>query len=421
MDALVITLREGVEAALVIGIILAYLSKAGRSHLNRYAYAGLGVAVAFSLVTAFTLKAAGIDPENEVVEGVLYLTASVFVGSMVAWMWKTGRQLKQHMETRMATLVSSERADTLQAIGIFAFTFFMIAREGVETVLFLSAISFVSTSQIMTFIGAVSGLVLALGFGILFVRGSIKIHLHSFFTATSIVLLLLALRFLAGGIHEFREIGLLKLDQSVMSAIGFIVRDNTSMWLLIGLLAIPMLTTGFAALKKPVANTDTDSQVEKRKEIARLKRERRWTLGAVGFTALVITILFGALATADQTYEPPIVPMGSENGSILIKGSSLEDGKLYKYAYKAGGTEVRFLIVKRDNGYGVGLDACEVCGPKGYVQEKDNLICKNCNAPILVGSVGEPGGCNPIVLKHTASSSIISIDATDLEKAAVFK
>src|SRR3990170_8283958 len=137
--ALVITLREGIEAALVLGIILTYLRRTGHYSLNRYVYWGLGLAVAVSLVLGIVLQMVGFDPENEYLEGALMGIGGIFVASMVLWMWRTAKNMKRHMENRMDNIVAESMSSRGTAIGFLVFSFFMVAREGVETVLFLAA------------------------------------------------------------------------------------------------------------------------------------------------------------------------------------------------------------------------------------------------------------------------------------------
>ncbi len=250
MDALIIMLREGIEMSLVIGIVLAYLNKTGRTHLNRYVYLGLGSAIVFSLAIALVFKLVGIDADNDIAEGIIYLTASVFVASMVAWMWKTGRQIKQQMEEKMARITSVERTSFMQMTGIFALTFLMIAREGVETALFFSALSLGNTSQLITLIGASAGLLLAVGFGVFFIKGSLRLNLHKFFSVTSLVLLLLVLKFLFGGIHAFAEAGLIHVSGVIEDGLEFIAENNLSTWLIVALLTYPIISAIARSLGK---------------------------------------------------------------------------------------------------------------------------------------------------------------------------
>lgn len=414
MDALVVTLREGIEAALVIGIILSYLTKSGRPHLKRSVLLGTITAAAASIGLAIVLNALGIGAENDLVEGILYLVAATAVTSMVVWMWSASRKMRTHVEGGVERAVAKRSA----AVGLFAFTFFMIAREGVEAVLFVMALAREGGSGFVTVVGAISGLALALGFGVLFVRGTLSIDLNTFFKATSAVLLVLAVKFFASSVHGFAEVGRITLNESTMRVIGYVVRDKSSTWLLVGLILFPMLTTVVSLLRRPVARLDSGSAAEQRKAVAATQSERRWTFGAVGFTVAVVGLLSYAALTAAPLYEPAPQSVTAKDGRVELDLSATKDNTLYKYAFGAKGKEVRFVVYDRGSQFGVGLDACDVCGAKGYAQEGNVLICLNCNAPIPVASIGQPGGCNPIALKATTEGSRLIIAEADLDAAS---
>src|SRR4030067_129567 len=174
MEAFVITLREGLEAALVVGLILAYLNRAGRTALRRWAYAGLGLAVVASILGAVFFNLVGFDPENEVLEGTLLAVAALRVFSLVVWMWRTSRGIKQQVEGRLESL--SAPGTRRQGWGVLAFVFFMVFREGVEMILFLAALSLAETPDIVGLIGGLAGLGMAALFGVLFVEGSLPAH-----------------------------------------------------------------------------------------------------------------------------------------------------------------------------------------------------------------------------------------------------
>src|SRR3989304_10166004 len=108
LEALVITLREGVEAALVVGIILAYLHKAGRAGLSRMVYWGLGAAILASVIFAIVLQALNIDPENEYLEGALLGAAGILVASLVVWMWRVSKKLKAEVEKTLDAIGGRE-------------------------------------------------------------------------------------------------------------------------------------------------------------------------------------------------------------------------------------------------------------------------------------------------------------------------
>src|SRR5262245_23579153 len=137
-EALIVTLREGVEAALVVGIIVAFLRREGYERHLGSVWAGIGAAAAASLAGAFTLYRLAVN--EEVFEGLLYLGSAVIVGSMMVWMWRHSHALSGEMKGSLSRIVAREGTASI-AVGLFLFTFLMVFREGIETVLFLSALS----------------------------------------------------------------------------------------------------------------------------------------------------------------------------------------------------------------------------------------------------------------------------------------
>jgi high-affinity iron transporter len=213
LESLVVTLREGIEVSLVIGMLLAYLNRTGRRTYGRFVLLGLGAALLASLGAAAAVQRYGLDAENPVVEGSLMFVAAALVTSLVVWMWRTGRSVRNRLEHRLDRLmgtVPTTAVDSRSALGVFAFAFLMVLREGVETVLFLTALSATQGgSALTTLSGSGFGLVLAVLFGVLLVRGSVRVNLRRFFGVTSVVLLILVVKLVAGGLHEFFEAGVL--------------------------------------------------------------------------------------------------------------------------------------------------------------------------------------------------------------------
>src|SRR5215469_5848876 len=169
-ESAVVTLREGVEAALIVAIVLGYLRKINRSDLAKSAYIGLAAAAGFAVAAAILFRRFEMN-EDLWLEGWGMLIASVFVATMVIWMWRTASRLKGHIETRIEQAASS--ASSGFSFGIFIFVFLMVAREGIETILFLGAVRF-NTTAMLNFAGGLIGLGLAVVFGYLFVKGSIR-------------------------------------------------------------------------------------------------------------------------------------------------------------------------------------------------------------------------------------------------------
>ena len=201
-QALIITLREGVEASLIVGIIFAYLSKIGRHELKRTVFWGLGSALVASVAAAVLV--AHLNLNSDIIEGWVMLTAAVFVVSMIWFMHRTrplpeGRDRIQDRPLRQLPLRQTR---------LFFFVFLLVLREGVETVLILSAVSLNST-EILSFTGTVLGIAVAVVFGVLFIRGSVRINLQRFFSVTSVILYFVTFQLLVSGLHELSENGVL--------------------------------------------------------------------------------------------------------------------------------------------------------------------------------------------------------------------
>lgn len=256
MESFVITLREGVEAALIIALVISYLNRTGRQELRRWVYGGLGLAIAASLLGAVGFSQIGLDPESELLEGILYGVAAVLVATLVIWMWRNARHMKQQIEDRLETLSTSDNRG--YGWGLLAFVFFMVFREGIETVLFLAALSLTKTPDLAGFLGGLVGLSLAVLFGLLFIRGSLRINLRWFFAITSIVLMILAVRLAAGSLHEFHEAGLLSLPHLMEEGIEFLTEETTSTVILILLIALPLLTMLPEKWLRPISGRATN-------------------------------------------------------------------------------------------------------------------------------------------------------------------
>src|SRR6266849_1464459 len=173
LQAFIITLREGVEAALIVGITLAYLTKIGRPELRKTVYAALAGAFLGSIGVAVALSRLHLN--EDVFEGWVMLLAAFFVVTMVIFMMRTGRKLKGEIEGKVGLLAGNGAW-----FGLFIFIFLMVLREGQETVLILAAVSLNST-ELMSFLGTLLGVGAAIAFGVMFVKGSVRINLQKFF------------------------------------------------------------------------------------------------------------------------------------------------------------------------------------------------------------------------------------------------
>lgn len=203
-----ITFREGLEAALIVGILMSYLIKIGQRGQLRFAWAGVITAVLASIGVAFVLEWIGAsleEPYEQIFEGTTMLLAVVVLTWMIFWMRYQGRFMKRDLELKMHTAITSGAA-----LGIFSIAFFAVLREGIETALFLAASAF-ANNGFDTLIAAVAGLAFAVAVGYAIYAMSVRIDLRRFFDVTSILLLIVGAGLFAHATHEFQEIGWLPI------------------------------------------------------------------------------------------------------------------------------------------------------------------------------------------------------------------
>ena len=207
VPSFLVMLREGLEAALIVGIIAAYLVKVGRKDALKGVWIGVAAAVILSLAVAGIASATiGELPfvVQEAIGGIASLAAVVVLTWMLFWMRRQGRGLKSELERGVdGALVGGSM------VALAALAFVSVAREGLETVLFMSVVFSAAAPGPEPAIGAVLGLAVAVGIGVAIFWGGVRVDLRRFFFVTSIVLMFVAAGLCAYAVHEFGEAGLI--------------------------------------------------------------------------------------------------------------------------------------------------------------------------------------------------------------------
>ncbi len=204
LSALLIVLREGLEAALIVGIVLGYLRNTGRRDRIPLAWSGVVIAALASGALAIGMRVVGAElsePFEQMFEGTAMLLAVLVLTWMIFWMRSQGRFIKGRLERQLdATFTRGENW------GLFTLTFLAVFREGLETALFLAANAFAADGA-TTLVGALAGLALAILIGVLIYQYSVRLNLSLFFDVTSLLLIVFAAGMVAHGVHEYQEIG----------------------------------------------------------------------------------------------------------------------------------------------------------------------------------------------------------------------
>lgn len=236
LAAFLITLREGLEAALVVSILIAYLVKTDRGASIRFVWAGVGAAVVFSVAVGGTLAVASDNlpaQAQAALEGVMALLAVAFVTWMIFWMARNARQLKAHLEQHL------DNASAAGAGALAAMAFIAVSREGFETALFLWTSLQATGGGWAAIAGGVLGMAAAVTLGVLIYQGALRINLATFFKWTGIGLIVVAAGVFTYGIHELQAAGWIPGGDSIAFDVSAALPyDSVQYTLVHGLLSI---------------------------------------------------------------------------------------------------------------------------------------------------------------------------------------
>jgi high-affinity iron transporter len=229
LQALIIVFREGFEAFLTVAIIFAYLTKTGRNWLRSAVWAG----IAFSIVASFALGYELRRVNQPLWEGILGLVAAVLVATFVIHMWRVAPRLKGDMERSLETQ-ASRGSRSLAFIGTFAFTAFMITREGMETALML-----IQVPPGKFWLGCGIGLACAAAMSFLWAHYGHRVNIKRFFQVTGLFLLLFTLQIVFYSIHEFAEAEILPNSEAIHTATEPYSADGRyAVWTTLGMLTL---------------------------------------------------------------------------------------------------------------------------------------------------------------------------------------
>jgi high-affinity iron transporter len=205
--SLLLSFREGVEAALIIGIVLAVLGKMGHKELRASVWQGAVTAIALSMLAGLVFTGIGAEftgRGEQIFEGTAMFIAAIFLTWMIVWLKQQSGSMGKKLEAdvnKASELLNSRTA-------LFGLSFLAVGREGFELALFLTAIQ-MTAQAFQTILGAVVGLILAAVFGWVMFTSSKRLNLRYFFGITNVLLVLFAAGLLAHGVHEFNEAGII--------------------------------------------------------------------------------------------------------------------------------------------------------------------------------------------------------------------
>lgn len=387
-------------------LILLLNRNPGRARGKFYfsaALAGAGVA----LVYAFLKRTTGIAVREYYDLGVM-LPALAASAILPLTAWGPGRGLNSPLFRMAAWLaLAAWLAALLPNILLYPFEFAV----GMDTIF--------NADFLCRVVGYAAGLLLMLLCGLLVFKTAARLPASLGTGAFVLAVLVLAAQQALSVAQILLARNMIGYSDLVMNLVLFML--NYSNWFIYAQTAMALFLAVALRLQVKFTALKGNNPAEIRKMKAMARQRRRCCLAltacllAVVLTATVIRAYDGREAEISPPEEIP-----ASGDKILIPLERVNDGNLHRFMYKSpSGVEVRYIVIKKsESAYGVGLDACDICGPSGYYQRKDQVICKLCDVVMNISTIGFPGGCNPVPLRFSIAQGRMIILLEDLEAEA---
>ncbi|MFZ5968433.1 MAG: Fe-S-containing protein [Bacillota bacterium] len=408
LESTVFTLKYAVEAAFLL-LVLYTLMQTNKDHgpaKNWIAYS-IGVSLSISFLLGLLIK---FYIDRELVDTILRVLSIINVLVLLGFSWCKTKAFKRIY----AAIIS----------------FFLVVIPSVEISLFFINLvvrneGFLNTELLLKFAGG--GIALFIAYFLLknaygFV---IKLPLLQIRLWETLILVLYLGRQLISIFQMTLALGFVPITKFTVSLISPLI----NIWqpiLFYLLIAAGVCWVAYGAYKLPwKAEDEYKNPAESRKALSEIKRRKRSICAFSVLIGLFLSLNLFNYYMENRTIElSPAVPVEADSGLVKISAKELEDNNLHRYSYiTSNNIEIRFIAIKKGEGvYGIGLDACEICGTVGYYQRGREVICLNCDVIMNIPTIGFPGGCNPIPLKHDVNGEKIVInEASLLEAEKVFK
>ncbi|WNS40685.1 Fe-S-containing protein [Paenibacillus sp. MMS20-IR301] len=421
LKAIAIMLGNGFEAALLIAVMIIWLRHAGKLRLVKWVYAGAGAAAAAGWLVLYPLKVSG--PKKESFTGWMMALCFVLEILLVIWMSRELRGPRSGGKRFKKLQWNSAAAETVfTVISAAALTILPLMRLLLfPSSIFIQTYSVVNTELVLKFSGGGLGLLLCFIFGMSFLRSARVLPVRSSLAGSAVLLAALMLNQLFTVVQILFARGVFPLTPLAMKILIPVINNmDKYLYVLLGAALLWTVLILWHAMKnKQVMNGEWNPAV-RRKFKAGLRSSRRWMAAAAALMVMIPVLLGVEAVLANQTVElspaEPVTPNAEHQ--VVIPAAEVDDHNLHRFGYTAAdGTLVRFIIIRKsETMYGVGFDACKICGSSGYYQKNGKIICRKCDVIMNIPTIGFEGGCNPIPLVYRMDKGNLIIASCDLEK-----
>lgn len=409
---LITTTKDLIFPAIITGLLFAFIpqssGKRGKLILSVGALAGLAAAIVLALLknlTKFIDKNGGTQLWNVWIFAASTLALIVFCVFCIRPLRRAARGAGQVVPAvSAAVLLLTLFAYSMPAVLAYPFNFT------------LNGASVFSTAFIYRFIGWLLGILLCLLTALVVLKAAKRVGGGML---TAVLILALAVN----GLQQvLKAIQILNSKRIAFTGHEWFVivkhATNYSDLFIYAMLVVTLIIPVALLIRSAHVNEPYSNPAEHRKIRAKWRNTRRWSVGTIFCAAMVVMNL--TVFTAIDNQEPELSPAEQceDHGEDLyIPLTQVEDGHLHRFAYTTpDNIAVRFIIIKKPNSssYGVGLDACDICGETGYYERNGQVVCNLCDVVMNINTIGFKGGCNPIVIDYSVANGYIIVPKSTL-------
>ena len=397
--------------ALIIGMLAAYITSViGKRGRNVLIVGGV-VTLFASAVMAYLKNATKVITSNALDYWNLY-TVAVFAGAFLIFLIFSINKLRLKLKAVGDCIVSISAALIIGSSVFFALPTVLAYPFNFD----LAGESMISTNFLYRIIGIVLGLVIDLIIGVatykLFRDVSVG-RIKGFVIPVLLIQLLnyagLAINILLTVLTKKR---ILKPTDPVFKTLFNInkVVINYSSYFIFAILLVALIVAILRFSRNVKVHEEYRNPAEHRKIRARMRTIRRWA---------VTLFVFTVIAVINLTVKVPVEDCIVMDDTVVVNLTDVADGNLHRFGYTTDkGVQVRFIVIQKPNSssYGVGLDACDICGEAGYYQRGDQIVCRRCDVVMNVNTIGFKGGCNPKVIQYEIKNGQVIIPIEELVK-----
>ena len=404
----VLSTEQLLPMMLITGLLFSGIKTAGNKAYKNFQYAsvlaGILTAVIMTVLKTTTNK---IDTGMwnvriytiNAIALVLFIIISLLAGKL--------KELKSVLQSVMLVIMAAAM------LLYFLPPFF----ENPHAILFAEQ-SILSANFLYSMAGMFFGLTLSFVAGLAVYKGNIRLNTKLGMTVMLLSVLINMVNELGDTFGVFLAKRIIKTNHTLFTFAVF--TSNNRIWFTLLIVAVCFIIPVTLLIKSLHVNEPYDNNAEHRKIKAKWRNIKRWSMTAIVCAIFSFVTLTGLRVYANQEIEiSPIEEAKVTDDSVIVSFEQVADGHLHRFGYTTEkGKTIRFIVIKKPNSsaYGIGLDACDICGETGYYEREGQVVCNLCNVVMNINTIGFKGGCNPIVIDYKIKDGSIIVPIAELVK-----